>query len=37
MLIINTYTILEDNKRLERQAELHRKCILILQTSSNER
>ena len=35
MLITNTYTILEDNKRLERQSELHRKCILILQTTAN--
>ncbi len=37
MIITNTYTISENDKRLERQAELHRKCILILQTTSNER
>lgn len=37
MFITNTYTILEEDKRLKRQAEIHKKCILLLQTSSNER
>lgn len=35
MIITNTYISQNDNERVNRQAELHRKCILILQTSTD--
>lgn len=35
MSITNTYITQNDSERLNRQAELHRKCILILQTSTD--
>lgn len=31
MNVTNTYTNTKEKKRLEKQKELHRKCILILQ------
>lgn len=35
MNITNTYATKNNNERLARQAELHRKCILILQSSTD--
>ena len=35
MVITNTYITKNNNERLNRQAELHRRCILILQTSAD--
>ena len=35
MVITNTYLTQNNRERLNRQAELHRKCILILQTSTD--
>lgn len=35
MIITNTYITQNNSERLDRQAELHRKCILILQTSDD--
>lgn len=35
MYIINTFLTETIKDRLDHQAELHRKCILILQTTAN--
>jgi len=37
MNVTNTYLNNELQKRLDKQAELHRKCILILQSSDERR
>lgn len=37
MNVTNTYLNTESNKRLEKQIELHRKCILLLQSSEERR
>ena len=37
MNVTNTYLNTELDKRLDKQAELHRKCILILQASEERR
>ena len=37
MNVTNTYLNTELDKRLDKQAELHRKCILILQSSDESR
>lgn len=34
MTITNTYITKENTKKIKRQSELHRKCLLILQTAS---
>lgn len=35
MIVTNTYITQNNSERLDRQAELHRRCILILQTSAD--